>query len=273
MTTLRVTILGCGSSGGVPRATGDWGVCDPTEPRNRRTRCSILVQRWQARAAGRAEEATTVLIDTAPDLRSQLAEAKPSHLDAVLYTHDHADQVHGIDDLRAFVLQARRRVPVWMDAATRKTLHQRFHYCFQGYGGYPSILEEAGELKPYETISVDGPGGPIDFVPLAQDHGYVPSLGFRFGPCAYSNDVVGMPPETFAALAGLDVWIVDALRETPHPSHAHLAMTLDWISDVRPRRAILTNMHIDLDYRRMLETLPANVEPAFDGQRIDLTTP
>ena len=273
MNTLRVTILGCGSSGGVPRANGDWGVCDPSEPRNRRSRCSILVQQWQG-AAGAPEAATKVLIDTAPDLRTQLAEAKPSHIDAVLYTHDHADQTHGIDDLRAFVIAARKRIPIWMDAPTRNTLVPRFAYCFEGAGsGYPAIFEQAGEIKPHQKVSIDGPGGGIDFLPLTQDHGPQISLGFRFGPCAYSNDVVGLPPESLAELGGLDLWIVDALRQTPHPTHAHLAKTLGWIADLKPARAILTNMHIDLDYRTLLKTLPAGVEPGFDGMTADLSLP
>jgi phosphoribosyl 1,2-cyclic phosphate phosphodiesterase len=270
--TLRVTILGCGSSGGVPRATGDWGVCDPNEPRNRRSRCSILVQQWRGPPGG-AEEATTVLIDTAPDLRTQLAEAKPTHIDAVLYTHDHADQTQGIDDLRAYVIASRKRMPIFMDAATRATLHPRFAYCFEGVGaGYPAILEEAGELKPYESVRIDGRGGAIDFLPLTQDHGFSHSLGFKFGPCAYSNDVVMIPEQSLVHLRGLELWIVDALRETPHPTHAHLGRSLDWIADLKPSRAVLTNMHIDLDYRRLVETLPAGVEPAFDGLHIDLST-
>lgn len=270
--TLRVTILGCGSSGGVPRATGDWGACDPTEPRNRRSRCSVLVQQWQG-AAGEAKQATTVLIDTSPDLRSQLAEVKPAHIDAVLFTHDHADQTHGIDDLRAFVLQSRRRMPIWMDAPTRKTLVPRFDYCFHGVAAYPSILELAGELKPDEYVSVEGPGGPIAFLPLEQDHGMSRSLGFRFGPCAYSNDLVGMPERSFAALNELGLWIVDALREKPHPTHAHLDMTLEWIARLGPQRAVLTNMHIDLDYRTLTETLPAGVAPGFDGFSADFAIP
>lgn len=268
--TLRVTILGCGSSGGVPRADGDWGDCDPNEPRNRRSRCSLLVQRW-AGAAGHPKDATTVLIDTAPDLRTQLAEAKPNHIDAVLFSHDHADQTHGIDDLRAYVLKMRRRMPVWMDQTTRATLHPRFRYCFESQSGYPAILEHAGDLAPLSPVVIEGPGGKLECLPLMQDHGFSLSLGFRFGPVAYCNDVVGLPEESFAALDGLDLWIVDALRDKPHPSHAHVGMALDWIERVKPKRAILTNLHVDLDYQTLKARLPKGVEPAHDGLNADFS--
>jgi phosphoribosyl 1,2-cyclic phosphate phosphodiesterase len=193
--------------------------------------------------------------------------------DAVLYTHDHADQAHGIDDLRAFVLTHRKRVPVWMDAPTRRTLTRRFDYCFRSEGLYAAILDDAGELRAGDQIAIDGPGGVIEALPLIQDHGGSVSLAFRFGQAAYSNDLVGMPPETIEALAGLDLWIVDALRLKPHPTHAHLAQTLEWVDQLRPRRTILTNMHIDLDYRSLVETLPNGVEPGFDGIFIDLANP
>jgi phosphoribosyl 1,2-cyclic phosphate phosphodiesterase len=157
-----------------------------------------------------------------------------------------------------------------MDEATRATLMQRFGYCFESVGLYPAVLEDAGDLTPGETVSVDGPGGPIAALALAQDHGGSLSLGFRFGPAAYSNDVVAMPAETFAALEGIDLWIVDALRRKPHPTHAHLARTLEWIGQVRPKRAILTNMHTDMDYSTLRAELPAGVEPGYDGWRVDL---
>lgn len=269
MGVLRVTILGCGSSGGVPRANGDWGACDPAEPKNRRTRCGLLLQRWRG-AAGAESDATSVLIDTAPDLREQMIAAGVRHVDAVVYTHDHADQAHGIDDVRAFALAQRKRMPVYMDAPTRATLTKRFAYCFYGEGGYPPILEDAGEIRPGEDFLVNGPGGAITLTPLAQDHGISQSLAFRFGAGAYSNDLVAMPEETFAALRGLDVWIVDALRYTPHPTHAHLARTLEWIARLKPARAILTNMHIDMDYGRLARELPAGVEPAYDGLAFEI---
>lgn len=268
MPTLRVTLLGCGSSGGVPRATGDWGVCDPSEPKNQRTRCSLLLQQWSGEA-GPAEEATTVLIDTSPDLRLQLAAAKPSHLDAILISHDHADQTNGFDDVRAFAIKNRRQLPVWMDDATQRTFMHRFGYAFESKGGYPAIVRHAGHLAPLVPLSIDGPGGKLEITPLDQDHGFSRSLGFRVGPIAYSNDLVDMPPETFAALSGLTLWIVDALRETPHPTHAHLAKSLGWIARLKPAHAVLTNMHIDLDYETLKARLPGDIEPGYDGWRAD----
>lgn len=270
--TLRLTLLGSGSSAGVPRIGGDWGACDPNEPRNARSRSGLLVQRW-AGAPGDPLTATTVLVDTSPDLRSQLLAAKVRHVDGVLYSHDHADQVHGIDDLRAFYITHRKRLPVWMNYETRETLLSRFGYCFQGAGGYPAILDDAGKLEPGASVRVNGPGGPIEALPLLQHHGGVNSLGFRFGPAAYSNDIVAMPEESFAALGGLKLWIVDALQRKPHVSHAHLDLTLEWIARLRPARAVLTNMHIQLDYQTLRAELPAGVEPGYDGLAVDLPLP
>jgi phosphoribosyl 1,2-cyclic phosphate phosphodiesterase len=269
MATLRVTLLGCGSSGGVPRATGDWGVCDPNEPKNRRTRCGLLLQQWRD-AAGAAEHATTVLIDTPPDLRSQLAEARPAHLDAVLISHDHADQVAGFDDIRAFFIKQRKQLPVWIDEPTRRTFMRRFGYAFETQGGYPAMAHDAGHLAPLVPVTIDGPGGSMELLPLEQDHGFSKSLGFRVGGFAYSNDVVAMPDGTWAQLSGLDLWIVDALREKPHPTHAHLDLALTWIARAQPKHAVLTNMHIDLDYQTLKARLPAGVEPGYDGWRADL---
>jgi phosphoribosyl 1,2-cyclic phosphate phosphodiesterase len=261
---LEVTVLGCGSSGGVPRADGAWGDCDPDEPRNQRTRCSLLVRRPSADGP---DHETTVLVDTSPDLRLQTAAAGVRRLDAILFTHDHADQTHGIDDVRAFAIRNRRRAPAYMDAATHATLMRRFGYIFRGEGGYPAICDDH-ILPPHgEAWAVEGPSGAIPVIDFDQDHGGVRSVGFRFGPVAYSSDVVDLPPEAFEALAGVKVWIVDALRYTPHPTHAHLARTLDWIARVSPERAILTNLHIDMDYRRLAAELPAGVEPAYDGMR------
>lgn len=257
---MKATILGCGSSGGVPRIGGHWGACDPSEPKNRRTRCSLLVERGK----------TAVLVDTSPDLREQLLHTGVEWLDGVLYTHDHADQTHGIDDLRAFLINRRKRVDVYLDASTEATLMSRFGYCFATPEGsqYPPILN-AHALHAYRPLSILGEGGPIEVLPLTQDHGDVRSLGFRFGKLAYSSDLVGMPEESFTALEGLDVWIVDALRYRPHPSHAHVALTLEWIKRLGPRRAILTNMHIDLDYQTLRRELPQGVEPAYDGMVIE----
>lgn len=264
MGTLRATVLGCGSSGGVPRATGDWGLCDPNEPRNRRTRCGLLLQKWSG-DAGAAEEATTVLIDTPPDLRQQLAEARPAHIDAIVISHDHADQTNGFDDVRAFFLKQRRTIPVWMDEPTKLTFMRRFGYAFESKGGYPAIVRNAGDISPLVPLLVDGPGGSLEILPLEQDHGFSGSLGFRFGPAAYSNDLVAMPEASFAQLGGLALWIVDALRERPHPTHAHLERTLEWIARLKPAHALLTNMHIDMDYATLKARLPAGIEPAYDG--------
>jgi phosphoribosyl 1,2-cyclic phosphate phosphodiesterase len=263
---LEFTILGCGSSGGVPRADGEWGACDPTNPKNLRTRCSLLVRRKGAAA----ELETTAVVDTSPDFRMQSALAGIKRLDAVLLTHDHADQVHGLDDVRAFFLRQRgQRIHTHMDAATWGTMMQRFGYIFEGEAGYPAICE-AKRLPPHGAAwSVAGPSGSIPIVTFDQDHGSVRSVGYRFGGVAYSGDLVNLDEAAFAALQDLDVWIVDALRYRPHPTHAHLERTLEWIARVKPARAILTNMHIDLDYAKLAAELPAGVEPAYDGLRLE----
>ncbi|MBV8681590.1 MAG: MBL fold metallo-hydrolase [Caulobacteraceae bacterium] len=259
---LEAVILGCGSSGGVPRADGAWGACDPSDPRNARTRCSLLVRRPAEAQDG---EVTTVVVDASPEFRLQCAYAGVRRLDALLLTHDHADQCHGIDDIRAFAIRQRRMITCWADAATRRTLHDRFGYIFQGEGLYPAIADLI-ETPPFgQSWVIDGPSGPIPVSTFDQDHGPVRSLGYRFGGLAYSSDVVDLPDSAFEALQDLDVWIVDALRWTPHPTHAHVEKALAWIERVRPRRAILTNMHIDLDYAALAAALPPGVEPAFDG--------
>lgn len=268
MPTLRVTVLGCGSSGGVPRATGDWGACDPAELKNRRTRCGLLLQQWKGEP-GRAEEATTVLIDTPPELRQQLADANARRLHGVIISHDHADQTNGFDDVRAFFLKQRAPIPVWMDEPTRATFMARFGYAFVSQAGYPAIGRFAGDISPLVPICVDGPGGVMELLPLDQDHGFSRSLGFRVGPVAYSNDLVAMPEQSFAQLDGLALWIVDALRDRPHPTHAHVDRTLEWIARLKPKFALLTNMHIDLDYAALKARLPAGVEPAYDGWAAD----
>lgn len=257
---LEARILGCGSSSGVPRIGldgPDWGVCDPANPRNRRTRCSILV-----RADG-----LNILIDTSPDLREQMLLAGDARVDAVLYTHDHADQIHGIDDLRAIAYQMRRRMPVYADAETMGTLKSRFGYCFETPDGslYPPILSARVIADPLQPFMIESKAGQVEVVPFAQQHGRIRSLGFRIGPVAYSSDVSALDDAAFAALEGVECWIVDALRDDPHPTHSHVAQTLDWIARVKPRRAILTNMHIDLDYAELSGRLPAGVEAAFDG--------
>jgi phosphoribosyl 1,2-cyclic phosphate phosphodiesterase len=263
---LEITILGSGSSGGVPRADGDWGACDPTDPRNRRSRCSLLVRRIDA---GVDESGlTTVLVDTSPDLRLQTAAAGVRRLDAVLLTHDHADQVHGIDDVRAFFIRQRAKIPCHMDVATWATMQRRFGYIFEAEGGYPAICDPVMLPPLGQKFSIDGPSGAIPVTTFDQDHGGVRSVGYRFGDVAYSSDLVDLPEASFEALKDLDVWIVDALRWRPHPTHAHVDLALSWIERLAPRRAILTNMHIDLDFADLAARLPKGVEPAYDGLRL-----
>lgn len=260
----RFTILGCGSSAGVPRIGNDWGSCDPRNPRNRRRRATALVQR---RETGHR---VTALIDTGPDLREQLLEVGVGRIDGVVYTHDHADHTHGIDDLRMVAYTMKRRVDVWFDAATRDSMLTRFGYCFSSRPGssYPPILI-ANEIRPPEPVRVAGERGYIDFLPIVQEHGEIPSLGFRIADLAYSPDVSGLSESSAAMLLGLDVWIVNALRYTPHPSHFTVGQALEWIAKLKPKRAILTHLHIDLDYETLKRELPANVEPAYDGMVIE----
>jgi phosphoribosyl 1,2-cyclic phosphate phosphodiesterase len=257
----RFTILGCGSSGGVPRLGNNWGDCDPDNPRNYRRRCSMLVER-------EGEEGTTrVLIDTSPDLRSQLLGAGIGTLDAVIYTHDHADHVHGLDDLRMIVFNMRQRVPVWADGDTQNTLYSRFGYAFMQPEGspYPPILE----MHTIDgDVTIEGAGGALTFRPVRVAHGTIDALGFRIGALAYMPDVVEIPGESWPLLEGLDCWVLDALRRSPHPTHAHLDKSLAWIEQAAPRRAVLTNMHIDLDYRTVDAETPGNVTPAYDGMVI-----
>lgn len=259
--SLSFRILGCGSSGGVPRLDGNWGDCDPDNPKNRRTRCSFLVQ--QEGEGG----VTNVLVDTSPDMRAQLIDAGVTWLDAILYSHDHADQTHGIDDVRAMVYAKQKRIEVWMDAATSKTLTKRFGYCFEQAKGtlYPAILKDNRIAQPYREINVQGAGGAVKAMPFRQIHGNIDSLGFRFGNIAYSSDISEIPDESNLILEGLDVWVIDALRRDPHPTHFHLDKALSEIERFKPKRAILTNMHVDLDYHQLCNELPDNVIPAFDG--------
>jgi phosphoribosyl 1,2-cyclic phosphate phosphodiesterase len=264
---LEVTILGCGSSGGVPRADGNWGVCNPHDPRNRRSRCSMMIRRPSAEGP---ERWTTAVVDASPEFRQQTAEAGTKRLDALLMTHDHADQAHGIDDIRAFAMRQRARIPCHADAATEETLLRRFGYIFRGEKGYPAISDVVRIPDHGAPWRVDGPSGPIPVVTFDQDHGEVRSVGYRFGPVAYSSDVLHLEPAALEALAGVDLWIVDALRYAPHPTHAHVERALGWIDHVKPRRAILTNLHIDLDFAELSSRLPHGVEPAVDGLRVEL---
>lgn len=265
--TLEVRILGCGSSGGVPRlgeGGPNWGACNPENPKNRRSRCSILVTQRQTNGE------TRVLVDTSPDLREQLLAAKVGWLDAVLITHDHADQLHGMDDLRVITINMNRRLDLWCDRNGMKGIMRKFGYCFETPPGsdYPPILNAHEIFEPFSLFEISGKGGPVPILAFGQRHGRIRCLGYRFGPIAYSPDVDGLDEDAFAALEGVECWVVDALRYTPHPSHAHLARTLEWIQRVNPKRAVLTNMHIDLDFDRLTRELPAGVEPAYDGMTL-----
>ena len=260
---MKVTILGCGGSGGVPLLGPGWGDCNPDNPKNRRRRVSIAVR--QRTAAGD----TTILVDTSPDLREQLIDAGVNWLDGVLYTHEHADHTHGIDDLRALYMSRQRLIDVYVDEPTWRVLLMRFGYCFVTPPGsnYPPIAKEH-RIRPGEPVAIKGEGGSIIALPFLQSHGDIQSLGFRFGGVAYSSDLVDLPPESVEALEGLDLWIVDALRDRPHPSHFSVDQALSWIERLKPKRAILTNLHSDLDFEALKARLPPHVEPAYDGLQV-----
>ncbi|WP_343081341.1 MBL fold metallo-hydrolase [Ostreiculturibacter nitratireducens] len=263
MARLRFTILGCGSSGGVPRIGGHWGECDPDNPRNRRKRCSLLVERIDGEAV------TRVLIDTSPDMREQLIDANVATLDAVVYTHSHADHMHGLDDIRQVVFNTRTIMPVWADGPTQESLFSRFGYAFVQPEGssYPPICE-MHTIRGHFSIS--GPGGAIDFTPIRVAHGSIDVLGFRIGGLAYLPDVSDIYAAAWEQLYGLDILIIDALRRTPHPTHAHLDLALEWIERAKPTRAVLTNMHIDLDYAIVEGETPGHVCAAYDGMVLEL---
>lgn len=258
-----LTILGCGSSGGVPRVGQGWGACDPAEPKNERLRCSILLER-----RGRAGT-TRVLVDMSPDLRRQLLSNGIDALDAIVLTHPHADHVHGIDDVRPLVLGARRRIEVHMDAATSRDVTAKFAYVVRTPPGsqYPPLLDER-RLLAGEERRFDGAGGSIAVVPFRLHHGEIDALGLRVGGVAYTPDLNGIPPESVPFLEGLDLWIVDALRYEPHPSHFSLDDALAAIGRFRPRRAVLTNLHNDLDYATLRAALPPHIVPAYDGMAL-----
>ncbi|SFN68462.1 phosphoribosyl 1,2-cyclic phosphate phosphodiesterase [Roseovarius lutimaris] len=261
MGELRFTILGCGSSGGVPRLGGHWGECDPDNPRNTRRRCSLLIEREGEGGI------TRILVDSSPDLRAQLLDAGVGALDAVVYTHSHADHVHGIDDLRMIVFNMRQRLPVWADGDTQNALYARFGYAFTQPedSPYPPILDMHTIDGPFE---ITGAGGTVALQPFEVNHGSIEALGFRVNDFAYLPDVAAIPEDVWPVLEGLDCWVLDALRRTPHPTHAHLARSLEWIARAAPRRGILTNMHIDMDYQTLVGELPEHITPAYDGLTI-----
>jgi len=255
---MKVTILGCGPSGGVPLIGNDWGVCDPANPKNRRRRVSILVEDRGAR----------LLVDTSPDMRAQLLDARVAKLDGVLFTHAHADHCHGIDDLRSLNRTMQAPIPIYASAETLAELRERFAYIFAPQHPDAGAVFYKPALTPH-VISGPFTAAGIAVTPFAQDHGFSSTLGFRFGAVAYSTDVLKLDAAAFAALEGVGTWIVDSYRRTPHATHSHLAQTLEWIARLRPRRAILTHMDRDLDYDTLRRELPPGVEPAFDGMEIE----
>lgn len=258
---LRFTVLGCGSSPGVPRPNGDWGLCDPNNPKNFRYRTSLLVERINSTG-----DITTVVIDTGPDFREQMINAQVHHIDAVVYTHSHADHIHGIDDLRSFVLGSNTLMNIFADSFTLKRLYEAFGYCFETPQGsnYPPILK-SNEINNLLGFSVNGQGGEIIFQPHLQIHGDIHSLGFRIGNVAYCTDISAFPEKSLKNLYNLDVLIIDALQYLPHPSHFSLNEALEWISELKPKRAILTHMHTFLDYDKVMAETPDHVEPAYQG--------
>ena len=252
--TLKVTILGCGTSSGVPRIGGNWGVCDPTNSRNRRRRSSIFIE----------DDETKVLIDTTPDLREQCLDAGISHVDGVLYTHDHADHTHGIDDLRAISHIMQRRVESYGNTQTMASLRQKFDYIFTSKTGYPAILNS--HVIDDNAFNI----GTLSIQPFDLIHGRSTTLGFRLNNIAYTTDLNAIPEDSERHLYGLDLWIVDALRPKPHPTHSHLEQTLNWIEKFKPKRAVLTHMTWDMDYETLRQSLPNHIAPAYDGMVIKI---
>jgi phosphoribosyl 1,2-cyclic phosphate phosphodiesterase len=256
---MRITMLGSGPSWGVPRIGGDWGACDPSNPKNRRRRVSILVE----------EGGSNLLVDTSPDLREQLLDTGTKRVDAVLFTHSHADHTHGIDDVRSSNRMMGKPLPIYAAPFTMTELKARFRYIFAPIDAEAKALFYKPAVEPHE---IDGPFSVagIAVVPFMQDHGFSKTLGFRFGRFAYSTDVVTLDEAAFAALAGVEVWIVDCIRRAPHPTHSHIARTLEWIARVKPRRAIFTHMDQTLDYASLQRELPDGVEPGYDGLVIEV---
>ena len=269
--TVQVTILGCGSSGGVPRVGADWGACDPSEPKNRRSRCSILVEAWRTNGKPTQAERTIVLIDTSPDLREQLLKTGTKRLDALLFTHDHADQTHGIDDIRALAYRMRGQIPTYMDAHTKTHIFQRFNYCFEMPEGrvHPPILNLKPLFEHGSKIKIDGPGGQLSFEAIELSHGPTPSFGFKINDkVVYTPDVWDIPEKSLERIEDTDIWITDALRYNEHPTHAHADRALAWAARTRCREMILTNLHIDMDYQTLKSELPKNCNVAYDGMII-----
>ncbi|MGA8900268.1 MBL fold metallo-hydrolase [Bradyrhizobium sp.] len=263
--TLTLTILGCGSSAGVPRPALGWGACDPANPKNRRRRCSLLVEETGDGGT------TRVVIDTSPDLREQLIDTEVDHIDAVFLTHEHADQTHGIDDLRSVVLHQRRRIPTYFNRSTANDIMARFSYCFVTPEGseYPPILERQA-IEGGQNRTIEGKGGAVTLSAFNLVHGNIPVLGYRIADAAYTPDVSDIPEASSSFLRNLDLWIIDGLRYAGHPSHFSVSDALSWIERFKPKRAVITNMHSDLDYEVLRQSLPNGVIPAYDGMRLEV---
>jgi phosphoribosyl 1,2-cyclic phosphate phosphodiesterase len=254
---MKVTILGCGTSSGVPRVDGNWGTCDPAEPRNRRRRVSIMVE----------HDGTRILVDTSPDLREQLLSEGGGRPNAVVWTHEHADHCHGIDDLRPFYFYGKEPIPGFARPRAKAELEFRFAFAFAGHQGYPPYMSCSG-------LPDDSAMGGIRVRVVDLPHGQISSAGLRFDAdgksLVYFTDFNVLPDEASALVEGVDLWIVDAVRHTPHPTHPHLAQSLAWIEALKPKRAVLTHMDQSMDYRSLCATLPEGVEPGYDGMEIVL---
>jgi phosphoribosyl 1,2-cyclic phosphate phosphodiesterase len=264
--TRRFTLLGCSSSPGVPRINGDWGNCDPNNPRNRRTRASFLIEQ-----IGPDGGKTTVVVDTGPDFREQMIRAKVEHIDAVVYSHAHADHLHGIDDLRGYFITQKNRIPIYAEPVTMARIEDGFGYCLKTPAGssYPPIVQPMIVDSLDQPIEISGAGGTLSLLPLKQQHGDIISIGLRIGDVAYCCDISDFPEETVGKLSGLDLLYIDALQYRPHPSHLSLDQALSWIERLAPRHAVLTHMHTPLDYETVMGETPSHVEPGYDGYVIE----
>lgn len=263
----RFTILGCSSSPGVPRINGDWGACDPSNPKNRRTRAAFLIEQIAPDGG-----VTTVVVDTGPDFREQMIAAGVETIDAVLYTHHHADHLHGIDDLRGYFITSGSRIPVYAEPDTMQRIRDGFPYCLETPVGsnYPPIVKANLIEDLDQDIVIEGEGGPLRIRPHLQQHGDIVSLGFRIGDIAYCTDVSDFPPQSVAKLQNLDTIVIDTLQYRYHPSHLSLEQSLAWIEKLGARHAILTHMHTPLDYETVLRETPDHVEPGYDQMRFEV---
>ena len=260
----RVTILGCGGSAGVPQiggtdGRGDWGACDPAEPRNRRTRSSIVIE---------SSTGERLLVDTSPDMRMQLLACGVPRVDAILFTHAHADHVLGIDDVRILNRLVNRPIDAFATPRTLAELDKRFDYAFQSwtqpYFFRPVLTPRA--IEPGQTVETSG----MQVHVFEQDHGFLPTLGLRIGGFGYSTDVATLDDSAFEVLAGVDTWVVDCFQRQPHKTHANLDQVLEWADRLKPRRVVLTHMGYDVDWAWLRQRLPPHMEPAHDGMTLDI---